>query len=148
MQTILHFRGQLLSPGSYDQLIEQVLPFAEERGWPALLFGLRPEPESCERLPQGWSSPIQGIYLLPDSLCDPLTLEFDAGLHLQGSCNTSLAAPAVHRQLLDLFSRIRPLFGFLELREESRVTKPELRDKRILLVQQTGETFLPFGRSG
>jgi hypothetical protein len=120
MGVTIHFEGQLISEGAYQDLVGLVSSIAEANG-------LRTEPiESAEvtllrvRDERGcdYTGPVKGIVVFLHDDCDPLRLEFDKDLYVQEFTKTQFAGPEYHLKVIELLRTVQPLFRELMVDDE------------------------------
>lgn len=133
MGITIHFKGQLKSPDTYDELLELAQTTASAKAWSV-------EPIASDHVTllrvtddeQDWNyeGPVKGAVLHVHPDAEPLRLEFDQDLYIQEYVKTQFAGPAAHIAIIDLLRQIEPLF--LDFRVDDEGEYWETEDESVL----------------
>jgi hypothetical protein len=143
MGVTLHYEGQVRDPRCCEQLLATAQAFAERQGWRA--EAIRRAHTTLTRKIRGeqqvYAGPTAGVTLFAHQQAEPLRLELDRDLYLQGWTKTQFAPPEVHVQMVALLRMLQPFFRELIVRDEGEYWETADLDRLRAHLLVTSETL-------
>ena len=150
MGVTIHFEGRLRDHAAMADLVQFARRFASERGWGTdeineanvKLSRVDENERDCDYL-----GPVSGLKLIPGNDCEPIKLEFDNELYVQGWTKTQFAGAERHVIVCDFLHAIEPYFETFKVNDEAEywdtgdieVLKKYLADCDRLIEEQLQE---------
>jgi hypothetical protein len=133
MGITLHYKGNLRDKAALAGVLRTAKCFAESKGWrtesidEADVTLIRVAEDESESTYQG---PTVGITIYPHPDCEPLRLDFDRELFVQGYTKTQFAGAETHVQVVELLADLKQFFGIFDVFDESGYW--DTRDETVL----------------
>lgn len=134
----IHFKGQLESSASVEQIASAACAVAKAHSWrcepvsdPKSQLLDRITLQSLQELDGSASlSKANGVVIYPAEMSEPLYLVFGAKDKLDNFIKTQFSGPNAHIGVIEIFDAIRPFFLTLEVTDEGRYW--ETRNRALL----------------